>query len=208
MVPRVAYMIEYYPKTSVRNLSMMLQKVNVMIVDPDPRISSIIKHVLMSLGFGEIILFTDSLSAVEHFKKNQVDFIITDLDPAPVEGEWNFIQFLRRSPNSPNPRVPIIMLTAHAELPEVEAARDLGITEFAAKPFTAKSLCDRIVKIVENPRSFIITKIYAGPDRRRRETTPPSGQNKRKDSDQNTLASSIEGTKPQTFFERLLGKKS
>jgi len=42
--------------------------------------------------------------------------------------------------------VPVIMLTARAEVENVGAARDAGMTEFVAKPFTVKRLVERIVQ--------------------------------------------------------------
>ena len=59
------------------------------------------------------------------------------------------------------------MLTGHSEKKRVTAARDAGVTEFLAKPISAKALYQRIVNVVANPRPFIKTKTYFGPDRRR-----------------------------------------
>jgi DNA-binding response OmpR family regulator len=66
-----------------------------------------------------------------------------------------------------NPYAPIIMLTGHSEKKRVVAARDAGVTEFLAKPISAKSLYQRVMNVVANPRPFIKTKNYFGPDRRR-----------------------------------------
>jgi two-component system chemotaxis response regulator CheY len=49
----------------------------------------------------------------------------------------------------------------------IREARDAGITEFVAKPFTIKQICDRIVAIVEKPRDFVLAPQFKGPDRRR-----------------------------------------
>ena len=200
-------MVDYQPKTSIRNLPMLLQKVSVMIVDPDMRIANIVKHVLLNLGFGTIHMEQTSRSAIERLKTDQVDFIITEYDPVPVDGENLFIKHIRTSPDSPNPTVPIIMLTGHTLQDDVKNARDMGITEFASKPFTAKGLCDRIVRIIENPRSFIITKRYAGPDRRRRDG--PAGEGERRTNPE-TSPEKMElfDQKSKGFLDRLLGKKS
>jgi DNA-binding response OmpR family regulator len=64
------------------------------------------------------------------------------------------------------------MLTGHSEKKRVIAARDAGVTEFLAKPISAKGLYQRILNVVANPRPFIKTKTYFGPDRRRN-TNPP-----------------------------------
>lgn len=193
-------MADYSSKTSVKNLPELLEKVTVLVVDPDPPIANIIKHVLNSLGFGNILIEHDSKEAVKTYVANSIDFIITDMDMELVDGERTFVEFIRNAPESPNPYVPIILLTGHTEQQDIEAARDQGVTEIAAKPFTAKSLFDRIIRVIENPRSFIITKRYTGPDRRRRSDASPTGVNRRKTDSEANQKSSI--------FQRLLGKKS
>jgi DNA-binding response OmpR family regulator len=76
--------------------------------------------------------------------------------------------------------VPIIMLTGHSEKKRVIAARDAGVTEFLAKPISAKGLYGRILNVVANPRPFIRTKNYFGPDRRRNANPNYSGPERRK----------------------------
>lgn len=196
-------MTDYSTKTSVKNLPALLQKVTVLVVDPDPPIANIIKHVLGSLGFGNIIIEHDSRAAAQIFAENTIDFIITDFDTDPPEDGEDFISFVRNSPESPNPYVPIILLTGHTERQDIETARDQGVTEIAAKPFTAKTLCDRIIRVIENPRSFIITKRYTGPDRRRKEESLPAGKGRRKSD-----TSGKDKADSSSFFKRLLGKKS
>ena len=207
-------MVDYPPKTSVKNLPALLQDVTVLVVDPDLPIANIIKHVLNSLGFGNIIIRHSGAEAAEIFKSQTIDFIITDFDMTTVDGEQSFVEFVRNSPESPNPSVPVIMLTGHTEQQEVEMARDLGVSEIAAKPFTAKSLCDRIVRIIENPRSFIITKRYTGPDRRRKTDGPPENSADRRSGRKGSAKDRKSGTdspkKTKSGFrilERWIGKK-
>ena len=78
-----------------------------------------------------------------------------------------FTRNVRNDPNSPNPFVPINMITGHTEKHHVEAARDAGVTELLAKPITAANLFSRIAEIVERPRAFVRCGHYFGPDRRR-----------------------------------------
>ena len=57
----------------------------------------------------------------------------------PMDG-LEFTRRVRNDEHSPNPFVPIIMITGHTEKYRVEAARDAGVTEFLAKPITAQNL--------------------------------------------------------------------
>ena len=72
------------------------------------------------------------------------------------------------------------MLTGHSEKQRVIGARDAGVTEFLAKPISAKSLYERILNVVANPRPFIKSKNYFGPDRRRNVNTNYIGPERRK----------------------------
>src|SRR2546423_87136 len=89
---------------------------------------------------------------------------------------------IRSSPDSPDPFAPIVMLSGHTEKARVMQARDAGITEFMAKPVSARSLYARIVSIIENPRPFVRTKDYFGPDRRR-QMLPFEGPERRQAGD-------------------------
>src|SRR6202012_53439 len=67
----------------------------------------------------------------------------------------------------------------HVDRPFPETARDGGVTEFLAKPISAKGLYQRILNVVANPRPFIKTKTYFGPDRRRNTANAYSGPERR-----------------------------
>jgi DNA-binding response OmpR family regulator len=79
------------------------------------------------------------------------------------------VRLVRTGKDSPNPFVPIIMLTGHTEMHRVIEARDAGVHEFLAKPISAKGLYSRVKSIIERPRPFIRAGLYFGPDRRRRQ---------------------------------------
>src|SRR6185295_80816 len=85
----------------------------------------------------------------------------------PIFDGMELTQMIRQPGANSNPYVPIIMLTGHSEKKRVIAARDAGVTEFLAKPISAKGLYQRVLNVVANPRPFIRTKSYFGPDRRR-----------------------------------------
>jgi len=87
----------------------------------------------------------------------------------PIFDGLELTQMIRQPGPNSNPYAGVIMLTGHSEKKRVTDARDAGVTEFLAKPISAKGLYQhqRIVNVVANPRPFIKTKIYFGPDRRR-----------------------------------------
>ena len=105
--------------------------------------------------------------------------VFTDSDMASISG-FDFVELIRSSPKSPNPYVPIVMLSAYSDQARVKFARDPGVTEFLAKPFTADVILTRLEEVIENPRSFVRTAKYFGPDRRRNPDPDYSGMERRK----------------------------
>jgi DNA-binding response OmpR family regulator len=81
---------------------------------------------------------------------------------------FELIREIRKGSEGSNQFVPIIMLSGHTEPQRILKARDIGATEFLAKPISAKSLFTRIISIIENERQFVRSKNFFGPDRRRR----------------------------------------
>jgi CheY-like chemotaxis protein len=152
----------------------------VLIADDDRRIALIVRKVLESLGFNNIHTARDGTQALQLLRSEKIDMIITDWQMSPMDG-ISLVKYLRTMDESPNRFIPIIMLTGNADKINVETARDVGVTEFVVKPFSAKTLCNRILLLIENPRSFIMSRSFSGPDRRRRSLLPPDGMEKRKD---------------------------
>jgi DNA-binding response OmpR family regulator len=98
----------------------------------------------------------------------------------PIFDGLELAQMIRRPRANANPYVPIIMLTGHSEKKRELSARDAGITEFLVKPISAKALYERILNVAANPRPFIKTKTYFGPDRRRDVNATYVGPERRK----------------------------
>jgi len=111
--------------------------------------------------------------------------VLTDMIMKPMDG-LELTRLIRNDERSPNPFVPIIMISGHTEKYKVEAARDAGVTEFLAKPITAQNLFARIAEIVERPRAFVRCDNYFGPDRRRHQNDDYPGPWRRKDDFQQT----------------------
>lgn len=58
-------------------------------------------------------------------------------------------------------------------------ARDAGVTEYLIKPCSAKQILSRIRAIIENPRPFVKTDQFFGPDRRRQKKKDFKGEDRR-----------------------------
>jgi DNA-binding response OmpR family regulator len=137
-----------------------------LVVEDNPHMRAILRALLADMGIGEVFEAADGGKAFALLPRARPDFVVTDLAMAPVDG-IAFTRELRNSHESPNPFLPVIMVSGHTERARIVAARDAGVTEFIAKPIAARNLFLRIVEVVERPRPFVRTSSYFGPDRRR-----------------------------------------
>ena len=141
-------------------------KLRFLVCDDNPHMRRILRTLLHSFGAREVYESEDGATALEMYSHYVPDIVITDWS-MPIFDGLELAQMIRQPESKGNPFAPIIMLPAHSEKRRVTVARDAGVTEFLAKPISAKGLYQRILNVVANPRPFIKTKTYFGPDRRR-----------------------------------------
>ena len=149
-----------------------------LIIDDNAHMRRIMRTLLHGFGTREVYEAEDGAAGLEGFTHYSPDIVITDW-AMPIFDGLELTQMIRQPGANNNPYVPIIMLTGHSEKKRVIAARDAGVTEFLAKPISAKGLYQRVLNVVANPRPFIRTKNYFGPDRRRNTTVAYIGPERR-----------------------------
>ncbi len=143
-----------------------MSDISVLVADPNPYMIKIIRAMLRGFGITKIREASDGAIALEEFKTHTIDVAIFDYALTTLDGV-ELTGLLRGDEESNSRFVPIIMLSAYTEKKRVETARDAGITEFLRKPLCARDLYLRLVEIIENPREFVRSNHYFGPDRRR-----------------------------------------
>lgn len=139
----------------------------ILLVDDNHHMRVLLAEILRAIGVKEIHEANDGAEGLQMMRNHDIDIIMTDLSMQPLDG-IDFVRLLRNSPDSPSQLVPVIMITGHSTFARVHEARDAGVNEFLAKPLTARGVIERIHQVVENPRPFVRTDDYFGPDRRRR----------------------------------------
>jgi len=143
---------------------------------------AITSAVLQSAGIPRVREASDGSAGLDVLRDHQIDLAIVDFNMFPLDGVA-FTRLVRNSPDSVNPYLPIIMMTGYSEKARVYEARDAGVNEFVVKPITAKAILDRIQAVIFQPRAFVKTEGYFGPDRRRTLATTYKGPMRRR-SDQ------------------------
>ncbi len=150
-----------------------LSHLEIAILDYDINAAQLTRKALSTIGITHTYLFRNSEAAVAHLQQKPVDILILAYESRPENG----IQIVRylRSSGSPARTLPILFTTT-VDTPEcLENARDAGINEFIVKPFNIRVLLERLTAMLDQPRDFIVTHTYAGPDRRRSKIAQPPG---------------------------------
>ncbi|MBF0093208.1 MAG: response regulator [Alphaproteobacteria bacterium] len=155
-----------------------LEKLAFLVVEDNFHMRQLVVMVLKSFRATNILTAADGSSAFREMGGMVPDIIITDMMMKPMNG-IEFTRKLRTDDNSPDPFVPILMLSSYSELERVVAAREAGVTEFLNKPFAARTLYARIHSMIYQPRQFVRSETYFGPDRRRHDK-PFMGDDRRR----------------------------
>lgn len=147
---------------------------NVLVVEDNKNMRKLLRTILNALGIRNICETTAGQDAFDELQRFEADIVLSDWNMEPMNG-LEFTRLVRRDARSPNPYVPIIMLTGHTETARVIEARDAGVNMFLAKPISVTALSERLTSLIDNPARFVRTEAYFGPDRRRRNVGPPNG---------------------------------
>lgn len=145
-----------------------LNALSVLIVDDNEHVRRLVKVILRSIGINRTAEAEDGRQAILMMRDAVPDIVLTDWEMEGMDG-LQLARYIRRSSDSPNVFLPVIVMTGQADRQRVLAARDAGVNEFVIKPLSAQALLSRIRAILETPRRFVSGGAFFGPDRRRHE---------------------------------------
>lgn len=159
----------------VRRVGPKLGLLSVLVAEDSAFIRNVLTATLRTIGVGTVHGAPSGADAIRFLEERRaalppgtapVDLIISDLVMPEVDGLM-LLRWVRCSPKSPDRFLPVLMLSGAADRHYVEQARDLGATDFIAKPFSAGIIASRLLTAIARPRRFVLAKGYFGPDRRR-----------------------------------------
>lgn len=159
-------------------MSLSLGELCFLVVDDNDYVRRLLRRVFVSFGVGKVVEAEDGEAGYEIFRSGAFDIVFADWMMGPVDG-LTLVRNIRNRSDSPDACVPIIMVTAYTEQQRVEQARDAGVNEILAKPFTINGIVSRLEAVIERPRPFVRVEGYFGPDRRRRINLEHDGPERR-----------------------------
>lgn len=153
-----------------------LREIVIVLVERKYELREMMADVLKMLGAVNVFQCSSFERAMDIVLQNPVDIVITDW--APSLDATQFIKKIRSLPGRKS-FTPIIVATAFTGLGHLRQAQDAGMTEFLARPISAKLLYSRICAIIESERKFVRVGRFFGPDRRRSKRSQFEGAERR-----------------------------
>ncbi len=113
-----------------------------MVVDDHPEVLKTLKKILERRGY-TVLDFSNPARALEEFKINRPDVILSDL----IMPQMNGIEFLTRIKQM-SPALPFILMTAFATTDTAAEATKHGAFDYLRKPFELSKIYDTLDKAV------------------------------------------------------------
>lgn len=156
-----------------------LSRAIVMVVDDNNFSLRLTTQTLLGFGIQTRHACLDAQTAVNILRSHPIDLLIVDCDMPGPDG-YDLVSWLRRSNLEPNAYTPTLMISGHTRASQVTKARDCGANFIIARPITAGVLLERILWMARDPRPFVHSNEYAGPDRRFNDAELGPGQTERR----------------------------
>src|SRR5690348_7685056 len=113
---------------------MSKQALEIWIVDDDPALRFVMSEALKDAGF-EVRLYASAEEVRQALEHSQPAVLVSDVR-LPGESGFDLLKFLRRE----RPKLPVIVVTAHADLESAVSAYQGGAFEYLPKPFDLDEL--------------------------------------------------------------------
>lgn len=156
-----------------------LRDLVILLADPNAYLRRVIHGMLRGFGANKVMEVDNSLGLLQALSGQKIDILLCDSRLTPHNG-LEVVRTIRRNSQNQNRAMPIMLLSSDTNEKTVRLARDAGSNMVIAKPMSPASLYDRLSWIAFNPRPFVDTASYFGPDRRFKIEGYPNGVGRRK----------------------------
>jgi CheY-like chemotaxis protein len=131
-----------------------LQDMKVLVVDDSSTARRFMKEILHEMGVVHVVAAAEGAEALKMLQEFPADIMLCDLHMAPLDG-IELTRILRNADDSPNPYLPVIMLTADATQVQLKNALTAGVNAFMSKPVKMDTLHKKLVAVFSRPFVFV-----------------------------------------------------
>ncbi len=142
------------------------ENLRILVADRNPEFKMVMRTLLNSLKIMQFKFITSAKLTFEAANTGKFDVAIIDRNLEDYPG-IAAVNMMRMSPRSQETMLPVIMMAANWNEAQIKVARDAGVNEYLAKPFSPAHFLKRLDAIIHHPRPFVKDDAFFGPDRRR-----------------------------------------
>ena len=128
----------------LNELSLFAKNYSILVVEDDKDLNNELVEIT-KLFFKKVDMAYDGEEALEKYKSNFYDLVLTDITMPKMNGVS-----LSREIKILNSQQQVIVLSAHQEINYLIELIDIGINQFVTKPFEQSELLYRLLKVCEN----------------------------------------------------------
>ncbi|UTW53256.1 response regulator [bacterium SCSIO 12827] len=155
-----------------------LSQIKVLVAEDYAPMRKLLGQILFELNVGDFQMVASGKEAIDFLADYQADLLLVDNIMDPIGGT-DLTRMVRAGKTPADRHIPIIMVSGETSKDLIIGARDAGVNEFLAKPISTRMVYQRFMNIIDNPRAFIETDDFYGPDRRRRQMRFPGLERRR-----------------------------
>ncbi|MEQ1782499.1 MAG: response regulator [Hyphomonadaceae bacterium] len=138
-----------------------------LIADPESHSRSLLAEVLRAAGYFSIIHARDGTELLERTAEYNPRVIFV-MSRFPGVSGLEFTRMIRAGFKDVARQTSIIVMTDTPTKAFLETAKESGVDEMLARPFSSQAIVVRLKSVLDHPRDFIDSAVYLGPCRRRR----------------------------------------
>ena len=146
--------------------SLSYGRLRLLFVDDERHTRLLLREMLRGTELSGAEFADSAASGFEAIRTTPPDLVFTDWQ-MPGGSGLDLIRMIRERPDSPDPLLPVILLTASGDAAHVISARNAGAAGYLVKPIHLGGILERVEQAVSRQRPFIVSPAYTGPDWRR-----------------------------------------
>ncbi|GGW63239.1 sigma-54-dependent transcriptional regulator [Alishewanella tabrizica] len=135
-----------------------MSDIRIMVVEDDAGLREALADTLMLAGY-HVVAAASAEDALLHLKKHVVQLVISDVQMGSVSG-LTLLRTLREHYS----KIPVLMMTAYANVQDAVEAIRLGAIDYLAKPFSPEVLVSSVARYVIPEPTSVTEPIAAAPE--------------------------------------------
>lgn len=126
-----------------------IRDLQILIVDDKDAMRRLLVTVASGFGIKHIVTAENSIDAIASIEEKAPDIAIVDWEMPGMSGT-DLVRWMRNHKHRIISTMPVIMLTGYDDRERIKKAREVGVTEFLAKPISVRALYQRITNCLKS----------------------------------------------------------